>query len=187
MAQILKKEKAAIQKVLKWLSAKRIIEYEPQKDTPQIRFLYNRVVTDNLTINNHNYQERKKTLEGQVDAICSYIENTSDCRSQIIAGYFNDFKVKPCGICDNCIESKKKNALEKNDFVDLYAGIAMALQPGPLTISELLQQLKIADEKKLWKVINHLIAENKIEMSEQTKGGKVMIKKKGQDKNPARF
>jgi ATP-dependent DNA helicase RecQ len=187
MALILKKSVAHVKKVLKWLGEKRIIIYEPQKDTPQIQFLYNRVVTENLSINANNYNERKKTLREQVTAIMQYVNNRDDCHAQIIAQYFNDFAASACGICDNCLEKKKGNSLTKNDFSELNGKIILALSKAPLTVKELMQQLHVTDETNLWKLLDHLIAEKEIEMSEETKAGKVMIKKKGQDKNPARF
>ena len=77
--------------------------------------------------------------------------------------------------------------LSSEDFSLLQSDITKALGPGPLTIKELMQQLRITDEKKTWKVIEHLLAENYLEMSEAGYSGKIDIKKKGQDKNPARF
>ena len=187
IAQTLKKDIVRVKKVLTWLNDKRIIVYDPQKDTPQIQFLYNRVVTDNLTINTTNYNERKKTLQQQIAAIVQYVHNRDDCHAQIIARYFDDFKAPACGICDNCLEKKKKGNISKDDFSVLNERIMMAVSNAPLTIKELMTELQITDEAKVWKLIDHLIAEKEIEMNEETKAGKVMIKKKGQDKNPARF
>lgn len=182
----LKKDVGEIQNILLHLHSRGIIVYAPRKDKPQLRFLSNRVITDNLTINTRNYQKRKMVLIKQIEAITRYAENTRDCRAQIIANYFNDHAAKPCGICDNCLE-KKKTMLSHEDFSLLQADITKALVPGPLTIKELMQQLPITDEVKTWKIIEHLLAENYLEMSEAGYSGKISLKKKGQDKNPARF
>lgn len=182
----LKKDISEIKKTLLHLHSLGIIIYAPRKDKPQLRFLNNRVVTGNLTINARNYQKRKTVLIKQIEAITRYAGNATDCRAQIIAGYFNDHAAKPCGICDNCIE-KKKTGLSHEDFSSLQADITKALGSGSLTIKELMQQLRITDEKKIWEVIEHLLAENYLEMNESGYSGKVNIKKKGQDKNPARF
>lgn len=182
----LKKDLSEIKNILLRLQSRGIIIYAPRKDKPQLRFLSNRVITGNLTINTLNYQKRKAVLIKQIEAISGYAGNTKDCHAQIIANYFNDHAAQPCGICDNCIE-KKKTMLSREDFSLLQSDIAKALSPGPLTIKELMQQLRITDEKKTWKVIEHLLAENYLEMSEAGYSGKINIKKKGQDKNPARF
>ncbi len=186
IGKALQKDVSEIKKILLYLQSHGVIIYTPRKDKPQLRFLSNRVVTGNLTINTLNYQKRKEALIKQIEAITGYAGNTKDCHAQIIAHYFNDHAAKPCGICDNCIE-KKKTMLSSEDFSLLQSDITKALGPGPLTIRELMQQLRITDEKKTWKIIDHLLAENYLEMSEAGFSGKINIKKKGQDKNPARF
>ncbi|MFT3704007.1 MAG: ATP-dependent DNA helicase RecQ [Agriterribacter sp.] len=187
MAQKLKKDIAGVKKTLQWLAAKNIIVYNPQKNTPQIQFLYNRVVTENLSINAANYNNRKKNLAEQVRSMETYILNRKQCHAQIIAQYFDDFAAQPCGICDNCLELKKTNAFTKDDFSMLYTKIISTLNNTPLTIKELMHRVYIADETKMWKLIDHLMSEQKIEMDENSNKGKVRAKKKGQDKNPARF
>ena len=186
IATSLKKDSSEIKNILLQLRSKGLIQYEPQKDKPQLRFLSNRVITDNLTINTVNYQKRKSVLIKQTAAIIGYAKNIQTCHAQIIANYFNDHNAKPCGICDNCIQ-KKKTMLSNDAFSLWQANITGALMQGPLTINELMQQLRITDEKAIWKIIEHLLAENYLEMSEAEYSGKISIKKKGQDRNPARF
>ncbi len=187
IAKALKREISEVRKSLLQLQSLGIIIYEPQKDKPQLRFLSNRVVTDNLTINAVNYQQRKSVLVKQIEAITAYTKNTQDCHAQIIARYFNDHTVQSCGICDNCIR-RKKDGLSRHEFAALQSGITRVLiQHGPLTVKGLMQQLHITDEKKAWKIIEHFLAEDYLEISEAGYSGKVSIKKKGQDKNPARF
>jgi ATP-dependent DNA helicase RecQ len=186
IAKVLKKDAAFIKKVLTRLSQRRIIDYQPQKDIPQIQFLYNRVVTENLHIDNIRYAERKKVLTDQIAAITRYIKDTGKCRSEIIAEYFNDFSTKPCGICDNCA-AKKKAAIAAGEFTMLHNTIIALLEQQPMTLRELTDRVKGADGQKMWSVIKHLMEEHLLEMSENMEGGKIMIKKKGQDKNPARF
>ena len=36
-----------------------------------------------------------------------YTKNRNSCRSKMIATYFNDYNVKRCGVCDNCLREKK--------------------------------------------------------------------------------
>jgi ATP-dependent DNA helicase RecQ len=186
IAKALKKDTVFIKKVLTRLSQRRIIDYQPQKDVPQIQFLYNRVVTENLHIDNIRYAERKKVLIDQIAAITRYIKDTGKCRSEIIAEYFNDFSTKPCGICDNCA-AKKKAAIAAGEFTMLHNTIIALLEQQPMTLRELTDRVKGADGQKMWSVVKHLMEEHLLEMSENMEGGKIMIKKKGQDKNPARF
>ncbi len=186
IAKSLKKDAAFIKKVLTRLSQKRIIDYQPQKDIPQIQFLYNRVITENLYIDNIRYTERKKVLIDQIAAITRYIRDTANCRSEIIAEYFNDFSTKPCGICDNCL-AKKKAAIAEDEFTMLHNAIFALLEQQPMTLRELTDRIKGTDGERMWSIVKYLMEEHLLEMSENLEGGKIRIKKKGQDKNPARF
>lgn len=186
IAKALKKDTPYIKKVFAGLAHKKIIEYQPQKDTPQIRFLYDRVVTENLYIDNARYTERKKVLADQIASIMEYIDNSAECRSEIIAEYFNDFSTRPCGICDNCVKNKK-NAITAEEFSSLHNTIMTLLEQHAMTLRELTDKIKGADHQKIWSIVKHLMEEQLVEMSDNMGGGKVMLKKKGQDKNPARF
>lgn len=186
IAKSLRKDTEYIKKILTRLSHKKIINYQPQKDSPQIQFLYNRVVTENVYIDNIRYSERKNVLTNQIDAITQYVENTGRCRSEIIAAYFNDHSIQPCGICDNCIE-KKKTKITAGEFSVFYTSIMDLLEQRAMTLRELTDKIKGNDHQKIWNVIKHLMEEDAIEISDNRDDGKIMIKKKGQDKNPARF
>lgn len=186
MAKDLKQSGSEIIKNLIQLQALGVIVYEAQKDKPQLRFLDNRVITEHLTINNINYQKRKEVLSSQIQAITAYAEENQGCRAKIIANYFNDQTAKPCGICDHCIE-QRRTSLAKPDFQSLQTDITIALSKEPLTLNELKAKLMVNDEQKLWAVIEYLQAEQYLEMSEVGNKGKLRLKKKGQDRNPARF
>lgn len=186
MARDLKKSTADIHNLLGQLQSLGIIAYEAQKDKPQLRFLENRVITDHLTINTGHYTNRKAVLTQQISAIVAYAEETQQCRAKILANYFNDMTAKPCGICDVCVQTKNARLL-KTEFQTLQADITTALKQHPLSVNELMTQLGTTDQQKIWKVIEHLLAEHFVEISEEGYGGKLSLKKKGQDRNPARF
>ncbi|MBX2921869.1 MAG: RecQ family ATP-dependent DNA helicase [Chitinophagaceae bacterium] len=186
IAKKLRKEIKEIQAMLLQLHRMGIIQYQQQKEDPQIRFLGPRVITDNLTINITNYAARKKVTEDQVAAMTGYVENRKDCRSKIIAGYFNDHTIPRCGICDNCLQ-RKKETISADEFNLLQEDIISALSRQPLTMKELFTLLPRIKQQKIWSMIQHLLEENLVELGEDIRFGKLHIKKKGQDKNPARF
>ena len=74
-----------------------IIDYTPQKENPQIKFLQNRVNTSDLVINQKNVLKRKLAFEKRLHAIIEYIKDEHTCRSKMIAAYFNDLNVNRCG------------------------------------------------------------------------------------------
>ena len=186
LARILKVDSAKFRKALVKLAQKNIINYQPQKDKPQIQFLYKRPAAENLSINLQHYNERKKALTLQIGAIINYVCSTTECRAKIIANYFGDIAAKDCGICDNCLSKKRTGTVTKKEFSQTELQIISILQKSPATVKGLIQQLGIAEEQKFWKIIEHLMAEDIVGM-EDNNFGNLYIKKRGQDKNPARF
>src|SRR4030095_3329037 len=83
-----------------------IIKYQPQKDTPQLLFLRNRIKTEDLSIDMTAFHHRKKKFIARINTMIDYIGEAIDCRSRFIASYFGDHNVKNCGVCDNCLNQK---------------------------------------------------------------------------------
>ena len=164
LAGRLKTEVEQVKQLLAILHSYRIINYEPQKDKPQLYLFQPRVKAEHLSINAVNYKKRKNQFEERVDHFIRYIENTKDCRSVLTGNYFGDEKMQPCGICDNCLQ-QKKTSLAAGDFTHIKQSIEYALGAGPLSASDLLLQLKDISKEKAWEVIEFLQAERKIEVN----------------------
>ena len=161
IANLLKKDKEEIKKDLLQLQHYAIIQYSPQKDSPQLIFLKNRVKTEDLFINLSKYEERKKRYIARVDKIIRYTAETKECRSKITANYFGDMKIEDCGICDNCLR-KKETALTQEEFKKIHFRIIEIMNKESISAKELLFQLTGVKKEKAWKVLDSLQAENKI-------------------------
>ncbi|MDB5222457.1 MAG: RecQ family ATP-dependent helicase [Chitinophagaceae bacterium] len=164
LSGFLKKDVAALKSDLKKLEQFGIIEYHPQKDKPQIQFLRNRINIEDFSINQNNLSKRKIAFEKRVKAMISYIQ-TKACRSKTIGNYFNDLTIKPCGICDNCI-NEKDIVVSKTEFENITASIEKLTGKGPVHPNILLKSLNTFKKEKVWKVLNYLQAENKIGITE---------------------
>lgn len=138
-----------------------VIHYQPQKDKPQLQFLQPRIKAEDLTINQQHYQKRKEVYAARVKAITRYIKETSLCRSKMIAEYFNDSNSKNCGVCDNCLHQKRIN-LSEQEIETISGKILSSLINSEMEVKDLLIQLKGIHKEKVWKVLNHLVAEEKI-------------------------
>ncbi|GAC1601410.1 MAG: hypothetical protein NVS3B8_13240 [Chitinophagaceae bacterium] len=171
LAGWLKKEVPAVRQLLMMLHSHHIINYEPQKDMPQLYLLQPRVRAEDLSINPENYKKRKDRFEERINHFIQYAENTKGCRSVLTGNYFGDDKMKPCGICDNCLRLKKMK-LTAADFAMIEQRIEQALNTGPLTTNDLLLQLKSISKEKVWEVIEFLQAENRIAVNKDGLVGK---------------
>lgn len=161
IAGLLKKDREEVKKELTQLHLAGIINYNPQKDKPQLYFLKNRVKTEDLFINMFRYEERKNKFITRVKKMAEYTTDTVKCRSKITGNYFGDTEINDCGICDNCLR-KKATALTKDEFEFIHKHIEQALHSNSLPVKELLFQLNGVKQEKVWKVIDVLQSENKI-------------------------
>jgi ATP-dependent DNA helicase RecQ len=102
-----RKEQAQVSAELLQLQAFGIIDYQAPKETPQLYFLRNRPNAEELYIDPVRYRERKDRYADRVRAVIRYLGLTEECRSRYLAGYFGDTDAPPCGICDNCLRTKR--------------------------------------------------------------------------------
>ena len=163
LAKLLRRNVDAVKGDLQQLSAMRIIDYKPQTDAPQIIFRKARVPAADLLFNTALYQKRKEAFIARVQKMMAFI-NTTDCRSVFINDYFGDAQTKPCGICDNCLRQKKEG-LSSKAFQNIFEQVQQQLGKGPLKTSELLNRLQNVSAEQAWKVIQSLVAEQKVKVN----------------------
>jgi len=161
LGKFLKKSITDVKQELLLLKKHGIVDYSPQKDTPQLTLVLNRMYADSFEINLANYLARKRNFEIRLTAMIDYVANTVNCRSQVIARYFNDANVKACGICDNCI-NKKDLIISKEEFELINRHILHFVGQNNVPLKELINKSKQYKKEKLWKVIDYLQAEKKL-------------------------
>jgi ATP-dependent DNA helicase RecQ len=142
----------------------RIIDYVPRKEKPQVYLFQNRVNADDLGINIAKYNQRKKQYENRLKAMQAYV-GSAKCRSAMIGEYFGDDKLAPCGICDNCIDKRKKE-LTSVEFCKLADMIMDELKNEPLSISGLSEKLKGMPKEKIREAAGFLKSEEKISIND---------------------
>lgn len=166
LAFLLRKEQEEIVKQLRILDANAVIDYLPQKDSPQLYFLRRRVKAEDLVIDMVDYKKRKQQYKERIAAIIRYIREKKQCRSQYIAVYFGDNTTRDCGICDNCL-NRQEQPLTAEEFKQIHQRIVDIIGAHSITADELLYQLNGIKKEKAWQVINFLQAEQKISVNEK--------------------
>ena len=142
-----------------------IIEYLPQKDTPQIHFLLNRASAQYLQIDQDHYLQRKKQYAERVENMIRYIGLTDECRSRYIANYFGDSDATDCGVCDNCLTRKRKS-LSPEEF-SLIETQVTALLTTPVSVDQVIRHLQKFSKEKVWAVLDFMQGEQVISIDEQ--------------------
>jgi len=147
---------------LKALQSFGIIQYQQQKETPQIYFVLNRAPAQSLHINHAAYLQRKQLYIERIDAMLYYLQVEKHCRSQYLSAYFGDDKVKACGICDNCLATKQ-TAISKEAFEQIQSMIMQFIEANETAlVSDLLLQQKQFSKEKYWQVLQHMQEEKLI-------------------------
>lgn len=92
------------------LKKKGIIDFIPELNNSLITFTSPRIDIQYLSLSPKNYTQRKEYTKGKMNAVLNYVENTEECRQNIMMEYFAQEKNEGCGVCDICL-SKKNNSL----------------------------------------------------------------------------
>lgn len=150
-------------KALEIMHKDHIIQYQPQRDKPQIFFLQERVDATNLTINHKNYKLRKKQHQERIEHAIGYAEKET-CRSRQLLAYFGEKDTSECGICDVCL-GRSKNKINPELFKKYEAIIKQQLREGIKNLSEIVSAVPGSQEKEMLSAIAFLIDEGFIEMT----------------------
>lgn len=95
---------------LKTLWRQHIIRYVPSSFSPILTLLCDRVPKRDLYIAPDSYLFRRQSAEERMEAMMNYALLEDGCRSSYIEEYFGESETKPCGVCDNCIARRKRDA-----------------------------------------------------------------------------
>ena len=166
MAGICKQSIEAVQNQLQQLAAMGIIEYLPQKETPQIHFLVNRAPAAFLHIDQDLYLSKKEAFTTRINTLINFAINPACCRSVFIGNYFGDTDKSSCGICDYCL-AQKKTKLQSTVFTSIEQQLYASLTRSPSPIDQLLITLGKDKEEEIWEVIRFLESENRLIMNEE--------------------
>lgn len=163
LAQLLKKDIAAIKEQLVQLHRAGIIEYLPRKESPQLRLLRTRVRSEELGIDMTQYELRKSQFHQRAKVMIRYVREQQKCRSQVIGSYFGDSDLERCGVCDNCLR-EKSTRISEEDFEKIAMQVDRILNNRRVPVKELIAELKQVKKEKAWKVIEFLQSEKRIEV-----------------------
>jgi ATP-dependent DNA helicase RecQ len=141
------------------LRTMRVVDYIPQKKTPFITFVKERIDLDRLKISKENYEDRKRDYIRRIDAVVHYASSGHKCRSQLLLQYFDETESVRCGKCDVCMERNELN-VSKYEFDALCDQIKKALLE-PCFYEELLVKIE-GKADNVVKVVRWLLENEKI-------------------------
>ncbi|MGN6419922.1 MAG: RecQ family ATP-dependent DNA helicase [Pseudobacter sp.] len=161
IAYLMRSDADTVKLQLRKLHGYGIIEYVPQKDTPQLYLRLNRVRTEELRINMVHFNKRKQLFASRIHTFLHYLEERKQCRSQQIAQYFGDKEAGACGVCDICLEQQKK-PLHPAELAQIHQQIKAVIQQRPATQEQIMAALPGIQKHKVREAIAFLQSEEKI-------------------------
>jgi ATP-dependent DNA helicase RecQ len=173
IAWLLKEDIGRLKDSLTTLHQNRVILYDPKKETPQIRFLQNRVKAEDLYIDAVAYLKRKNAFTDRIKAMKGYIQ-VDVCRAQYIGRYFGDEQIVSCGICDLCL-AQKRTELSTAEYKLIATALENILSVKNRTAKELTALVTGIDKEKIRKVLEDWGAEERIKLNAD---GTIALKQK---------
>lgn len=157
LAKGLKTSYQEVVSTLKHLNELKVVAYQPTKDKPQVTFVMPRQDADKLPLNIKRLEARKKLILDKMKAMVSFVTLTHRCRMQLIQDYFNEVSYKKCGICDVCVDERKKE--NKHAFDDLRNEVTSVLKKKSLTVEQVEELISPKDHELFVDVVREMVDE----------------------------
>jgi len=161
LAKAMNATHADIIRQLSLLDELRIVVYQPAKDKPQVTFVLPRQDADRLPLNRQRLMDRKRLLEKKMQEMIAFVENRQRCRMQLLQDYFDEANSQPCGICDVCLEKKKKENVHA--FHEMHHEVLHVLSRQTLSIEELEEKIAPTDHDVFVDTVREMVDEGTIE------------------------
>lgn len=152
LAHALQMDTKTVEQYLKFMAQSGIVNYIPQKNTPQLTFLTPRHDAKNIPLNIKQLQNLKQNDLERVGAMQKYVMTQNKCRSLMLCNYFDPDEQSTCGICDNCIRKKKSVALD----AEITSKILKYIEQNPITTEQLLSQFSSVSKYIIIKLLRFL-------------------------------
>lgn len=148
-------------KILKHLHELKLIIYQPVKEKPQLTFVLPRQDAEKLPLNTVRMAARKKLITEKMNAMIGFVTTQHRCRMQMIQDYFNEMTFDTCGICDVCIEKRKKENVRA--FEELREEVVNALREESKTVEELEERIAPRHHELFVDVIREMVDDGYLE------------------------
>lgn len=154
----------AVHLVLKKLAEKEIIEYHAKNNDATI--LFNEVREDERTINRviKHLDQQNQLKKEHLAHVIDYINNKSQCKSQLLLAYFGEKSSQECGICSYCISNSKPTNLDEV----LPKTILLLLQKEDLNSRELEKRTRKSADAIIF-ALQFLLEQDKISIQTNNK------------------
>ncbi len=153
-----------VQILLDQLSKIQLLSYEQASDKPQVTFLLPRQDANHLPLNQVRLNERRDLAVKKTEAMVYFAQQTLRCRMQVVLEYFDEISYNECGMCDVCIDKKKKN--NHDSFRDYEQQVLRLLSQKPMSVDELETSVNPHDHHLFIEVVREMVDQGVIKYDE---------------------
>ncbi|MGC1244068.1 MAG: ATP-dependent DNA helicase RecQ [Chryseosolibacter sp.] len=142
---------------LLFLNELSVLVYTQKRDRPQVTYVVARQDAENLPIDRRRMELRRNLILDKLKAMTAFVETTFRCRMQLIQEYFDEHTEETCGICDVCIEKRKKdNTLA---YREIREEVVTVMKNNTFTIDQLEKQIAPKDRELFVDVVREMVDE----------------------------
>lgn len=98
---------------LNHLDQREIVEFNEQKEKPQLSLLTARQSVEKLVLDQKALNAKRKLKMEKMEAVIAYLHNEEMCRTRLLLEYFGETDYQNCEVCDNCLSRHKH---EKDEY-----------------------------------------------------------------------
>lgn len=157
IAKALRMSREEVMQMLQHLHELRVLHYSPARDKPQVTFVLPRQDADYLPVDRQRLEERRALILGKMKAMAGFAESSIRCRMQMIQEYFGEETEATCGICDVCVEKRKKD--NASAFSDIRMEVISIMKAGSLSVEDLERRIAPRDRELFVDVVRELVDE----------------------------
>ena len=152
-------EHQQVYSVLKQLNQRHIVHFIPQRKSPDITYLCERVAPEEVVLGRDIYAARKENYSTRIQAMIAYIENDKECRSRQLLRYFGEKDSTDCHRCDVCAEHYGRINSQQQE--EAHQAILSCIADGELHPITVLHSLNLP-EKILHATLADMVSEEEI-------------------------
>lgn len=145
LARLARKEKLELKllkKRIKTLQELGVIHYVEGSELPKVTFLTRRYAQEEMKIPKEGIAQRRLLRDEQLGAVAAYLAHRERCRSALLVEYFGEKGAHLCGICDVCLEKKRKKKFDKTEREMVRKTILDILQGKPMSLASVLDKFE---------------------------------------------
>ncbi len=155
IAQVMKLTAQEVKIELEQLHKLQLMVYEPKNESPKLTFILPRQDAERLPIDRVEFERRRDLHFAKMEAMINYVEQDHRCRMQLIQEYFDEVTYEVCGMCDVCIQKRKRENLEA--LHDYENQIKYLLGQKAVTVEELEILVDPKDKELFIEVVRELV------------------------------